>query len=151
MTPRVAILGGPNLDRLGEREPEKYGTTSWAELERLCRTWATELGCAVDFLQTGSEGELVEWIGHHGRQADALVLNAAAYTHTSVAVRDAVAACPVPVVELHLTNPDARESFRRTNLLADVVAAGVRGFGVAGYRLALEGALRLIEAGSRDD
>lgn len=146
MARRVTILGGPNLGRLGEREPEKYGTTSWAELEARCRGWADELGCALEFLQTDSEGQLVDWIADHGRRADALVLNAAAYTHTSVAVRDAVAACPVPVVELHLTNPDAREGFRRTNLLADVAAAGVRGFGVDGYRLALEGALRLAEA-----
>lgn len=144
----VVILGGPNLGRLGEREPEKYGTTSWAELEEACRGWAADLGCRIEFLQTDSEGELVGWIGSHGRRADALVLNAAAYTHTSVAVRDAVAACPVPVVELHLTNPDAREEFRRTNLLADVVAAGVRGFGVEGYRLALDGALRLARSRS---
>lgn len=148
MPVRVVILGGPNLDRLGEREPEKYGTTSWSELEAACREWAGQLECEIEFLQTDSEGELVGWIGCHGRSADALVLNAAAYTHTSVAVRDAVAACPVPVVELHLTNPDAREDFRRTNLLADVVDAGVRGFGVEGYRLALDGALRLIRPGS---
>lgn len=151
MAPRVVILGGPNLDRLGEREPEKYGTTSWAELESACGRWAAELGCGIEFLQTDSEGELVGWIGLHGRQADALVLNAAAYTHTSVAVRDAVAACPAPVVELHLTNPDAREDFRRTNLLADVVTAGIRGFGVEGYRLALDGALRLVEAAGKND
>ncbi len=141
----VVFLGGPNLDRLGEREPEKYGTTSWAELEKLCDGWAGEAGCRITFLQTNSEGELVDWIGRWSREADAIILNAAAYTHTSVAVRDAVAAAPAPVVELHLTNPDGREDFRRTNLLADVVDAGIRGLGITGYRLALWGALALCE------
>ncbi len=147
----VVFLGGPNLDRLGEREPEKYGTTSWSELETMCETWAARAGCRVTFLQTNSEGELVEWIGHWSRQADSIVLNAAAYTHTSVAVRDAVAAAAAPVIELHLTNPDSREAFRRTNLLADVVAAGVRGFGIQGYRLALDGALALCASADESD
>ena len=139
MTLHVAILGGPNLGLLGQREPRIYGTTTWAELEKLCLDWGGELDCRITFLQTDSEGELVGLIGKWGAEADGLILNAAAYTHTSVAVRDAVSATGVPVVELHLTNPAAREEFRKRNLLEDVVVAGIRGFGVQGYRLALEG------------
>jgi len=142
---RVFVLGGPNLGRLGRREPQIYGSTTWEELGRMCAGWAGELGLDLTFLQTDGEGELVALIHRAADEADALVLNAAAYTHTSVAVRDAVAAAGIPVVELHLSNPAAREPLRRTNLLADVVTAAVCGFGVAGYRLALEGAAALLE------
>jgi 3-dehydroquinate dehydratase-2 len=137
--PVVHVLNGPNLSRLGRREPQVYGTTTLAELEELCRGWAAELELALEFAQCEGEGELVRLIHRAGDQAAGLVLNAAAYTHTSVAVRDAVAAIAIPVVEVHLSNPAARESFRRVNLLEDVVYAGVRGFGTEGYRLALAG------------
>jgi 3-dehydroquinate dehydratase II len=129
---------------LGRREPEIYGTTTWAELESLCSGWGREMGCRITFLQTDSEGELVGMIGKWGDEADGLILNAAAYTHTSVAVRDAVSASSVPVVELHLTNPASREDFRKRNLLEDVVVAGIRGFGIEGYRLALAGLVHRI-------
>ena len=144
MTPQVVVIGGPNLGRLGRRQPEIYGATTWPELEARCRRWAADLGLAVEFLQSDVEGELVGMINRAADAADGIILNAAAYTHTSVAIRDAVAAVEIPVVELHLTNPDSRESFRRNNLLADVVTAGVRGFGVEGYRLALEGMVSLV-------
>ncbi len=144
MKPRVFVLGGPNLGRLGTREPEIYGTTTWAELEALCAGWADELGLDLVFLQTDGEGDLVGLIHRACDEGAGLVLNAAAYTHTSVAVRDAVAAAPIPVVELHISNPAAREPLRRTNLLSDVVAAGVCGFGVQGYRLALQGLASLL-------
>lgn len=137
--PRVHVLNGPNLSRLGRREPEIYGTTTLAELEALCRAWAAGLGLDLDFAQCEGEGELVALIHRAGDQADGAVLNAAAYTHTSVAVRDAVSSVAIPVVEVHLSNPASREPFRRQNLLEDVVCAGIRGFGVEGYRLALEG------------
>lgn len=136
---RIHILNGPNLSRLGRREPEIYGTATLAELEALCRGWAAGLGLDVVFGQCEGEGELVALIHRAGDEAAGLVLNAAAYTHTSVAVRDAVSAIGIPVVEVHLSNPAAREPFRRRNLLEDVVYAGVRGFGADGYRLALEG------------
>lgn len=139
MSPRVHVLNGPNLSRLGTREPAVYGTTTLAGLEELCRGWAVALGLDLTCAQCEGEGELVSLIHRAGDRADGLVLNAAAYTHTSVAVRDAVAAIAIPVVEVHLSNPAAREPFRRQNLLEDVVYAGVRGFGVEGYRLALEG------------
>ena len=139
MRPCLHVLNGPNLSRLGRREPEIYGTTTLAELAALCAGWADALGFDLLFEQTEDEGQLVTWIHRAGDQGAGLVLNAAAYTHTSVAVRDAVTSIAVPVVEVHLSNPAAREPFRRQNLLEDVVYAGVRGFGVQGYRLALEG------------
>jgi 3-dehydroquinate dehydratase-2 len=150
VTPVVHILGGPNLGRLGSREPELYGRTSWAELGELCRRWADERDLDIVFAQTDGEGELVRLVQTAGDSAAGLILNAAAYTHTSVAVRDAVAALHIPVIELHLTNPDAREPFRRQNLLADVVTAGIRGFGIEGYRLALTGMAALLAARGGD-
>lgn len=147
MIGRVFVIGGPNLGRLGRRQPEIYGDTTWSELDSLCRGWGGELGLELEFLQSDVEGELVGMIHGAGDQGDGLILNAAAYTHTSVAIRDAVAALDIPVVELHLTNPDAREVFRRENLLADVVTAGIRGFGIDGYQLALVGMAALIKAG----
>lgn len=146
MMPRVFVIGGPNLGRLGTRQPEIYGRTTWSELESLCQGWADEFGLALEFLQSDLEGELVGMIHRAADSADGLILNAAAYTHTSVAIRDAVTAVDIPVVELHLTNPDSREPFRRNNLLADVVTAGIRGFGIEGYRLALSGMKTLVAA-----
>lgn len=151
MTKKVFIIGGPNLGRLGQREPDIYGDTTWAQLETLCGQWSTELGFVAEFLQTDMEGELVGMIHRASDTADGIILNAAAYTHTSVAIRDAVAAAEIPVVELHLTNPDAREPFRRSNLLADVVTAGIRGFGISGYRLALEGLAQLMQDSQSPD
>ncbi|MBK7671521.1 MAG: 3-dehydroquinate dehydratase [bacterium] len=139
MTARVHILNGPNLSRLGRREPQVYGTTTLAELSGLCAGWAAALDLELTFDQCEGEGELVSWIHRAGDQADGLILNAGAYTHTSVAVRDAVTSISIPVIEIHLSNPAAREPFRRQNLLEDVVCAGIRGFGVDSYRLALEG------------
>jgi 3-dehydroquinate dehydratase-2 len=147
MIPSVVVIGGPNLGRLGQRQPEIYGDTTWSELEALCQGWADDFGLAMEFLQSDLEGELVGMINQAADAADGIILNAAAYTHTSVAIRDAVAAVEIPVIELHLTNPDSRESFRRNNLLADVVTAGIRGFGIQGYRLALKGMRTLIGAG----
>jgi len=149
VTPSVHILGGPNLGRLGTRSPELYGHTTWAELADLCAGWADELDLDLTFAQTNAEGELVQMIHRAGDSAAGLILNAAAYTHTSVAVRDAVEALNIPVIELHLTNPAAREPFRRQNLLADVVTAGIRGLGVEGYRLALSGMAGLLERAGR--
>lgn len=144
MTPRLAILNGPNLDRLGRRELNLYGPTTYDELVGLCHEWAAELACEVVVHQANGEGELVGLIHTHGDTADAVILNAAGYTHTSVAVRDAVASVAAPVIELHITNPWSREAFRRRSLLADVVAAGIHGFGIDGYRLALVGAVGLL-------
>lgn len=143
--PRVMILGGPNLSRLGQREPELYGRTTWLELEELCAEWGRDLGLIVDFRQDDSEGELVRLVQLAADSRAGLILNAAAYTHTSVALRDAVASVGIPVVEIHLTNPSSREEFRQTNFLSGVVRAGVFGFGVHGYRMALEGMAVLLQ------
>jgi 3-dehydroquinate dehydratase II len=143
--PLISILGGPNLGRLGVREPEIYGDTTWEELGRQCRDWGSGLGLDVEFSQNDSEGGLVGLVHDAADRCQGLILNAAAYTHTSVAIRDAVASVEIPVIEIHLTNPASREEFRQTNLLTGVVSAGVFGFGVEGYRLALEGmAARLL-------
>lgn len=142
--PLVHVLGGPNLSRLGTREPEVYGHTTWQELRELCLGWADELGLEIVFAQTDAEGDLVQLIQQAGDRAHGLILNAAAYTHTSVAVRDALVTLEIPVIELHLSNPDAREPFRRQNYLADVVTAGIRGFGVQGYLMALEGMASMV-------
>ena len=144
MPPRITVLNGPNLGRLGQREPEIYGDTTAAQLGGLCRDWGADLGCKVEYRQTDGEGELIGLIHTAGDEADGLVLNAGAYTHTSVAIRDAVQAVAIPVVELHISNPAAREPLRRTNLLTDVVTASLQGFGVEGYRLALAGLLALL-------
>jgi 3-dehydroquinate dehydratase-2 len=144
MKPMVFVVGGPNLGRLGTREPEVYGRTTWPELATLCREWAAAAGLELEFLQTDGEGELVGMIHRAADEGAGLVLNAAAYTHTSVAVRDAVAAAGIPVVEVHISNPARREPFRRRNLLSDVVTASVCGFGVDGYRLALDGLAALL-------
>lgn len=141
---RVMVLGGPNLGRLGRREPEIYGETTWAELGALCEKWAHEEGLEIEFLQDDSEGGLVGLIHRAEDEFDGLILNAAAYTHTSVALRDALSALSIPAVEIHLSNPTAREEFRQTNLVSGVVRAGVFGFGVEGYRLALAGIRTLL-------
>lgn len=144
LKPLVMILGGPNLNRLGLREPEIYGSTTWKELETFCQKWAEDSGLRVEFNQDDFEGGMVGLIHKATDGADGLIINAAAYTHTSVAVRDAVAAMDKPVIELHLTNPTSREEFRQTNLLTGVVNGGVFGFGVQGYKLALEGMATLL-------
>jgi 3-dehydroquinate dehydratase-2 len=138
------MLGGPNLGRLGSREPEIYGTTTWDELVTACRGWAADVGYDLAAAQTDGEGQLVGLIHKASDEAAGVILNAAAYTHTSVAVRDAVAACAVPVVEVHLSQYAAREPFRRTNLLADVCRASLSGFGTLGYRFAVEGLAALL-------
>lgn len=145
MSRRIHVLNGPNLSRLGQREPQIYGTTTLAGLAGLCAGWAAELNVELTFDQCEGEGQLVTWIHRAGDMADGLILNAGAYTHTSVAVRDAVLSISIPVIEVHLSNPAAREPFRRRNLLEDVVYAGVRGFGAGGYQLALQGLVSHLE------
>ena len=141
---KIAVLNGPNLGRLGKREPALYGTLDHRQLADDCRAWGAENGHEVRVEQTDGEGDLVRLIHAAGDECAGIVLNAAAYTHTSVAVRDAILAVAVPVVEVHLSNPAARESFRRRNLLGDVVAGTVQGFGAPGYRLALAGLASLL-------
>lgn len=136
---RVGVLHGPNLNLLGRREPERYGSEELDSINRRLAARGTELGVEVDFFQSNIEGELVDWIQRTGSDFGGLLVNAAGYTHTSVAIRDALKAIGTPFVEVHLTNIYARESFRHHSYLSDIAVALVAGFGGDSYLLALEG------------
>lgn len=138
---KVLFLNGPNLNLLGQREPEVYGRTTLADIEAKVRERAVELKITVDFRQSNLEGELVDWIQQAKGKFDVIVLNAAAYTHTSIALRDAIAAVEVPTIEIHLSNVHAREKFRQKSLIAPVCAGQISGFGAKSYLLALEAAV----------
>jgi 3-dehydroquinate dehydratase-2 len=140
---RVAVLHGPNLNLLGTREPEVYGDLTLEEIDRRIAERASELGVDVTTRQSNLEGELVTWIQEADGTADAVILNPGGYSHTSVAIRDAIAAVSVPVIEVHLSNPAAREEFRHTDLVAGVSSGVISGFGWRSYLLALEAALNL--------
>lgn len=133
----VLVLNGPNLGRLGVREPEIYGHTTHEELAGACRGWGDELGLDVEVRQTDSEAELVGWLHEAADARTAVVLNAGAFTHYSYALRDALAQVAAPTVEVHLSNPAARESFRHTSVIAAVVTGSISGFGIESYALAL--------------
>jgi 3-dehydroquinate dehydratase-2 len=135
----VAVLNGPNLNLLGEREPEVYGRVTLAEIESRTREKARALGVECSWTQTNHEGELVDAIQALRGRADGAVINAAAFTHTSLAVRDALLAVRIPFVEVHLSNVFAREPERRRSMLADLAIGVVCGFGAESYRLGLEG------------
>lgn len=130
------ILNGPNLNLLGAREPEIYGRESLAEIEAACRAKADALGLQCDFRQSNNEGELVDWVQEAGAKADGLIINPAGYTHSSVALLDALSALSIPKIELHLSNIHAREPFRRTSVTGAGVDGVVMGFGAAGYVIA---------------
>jgi 3-dehydroquinate dehydratase-2 len=134
----VLVLNGPNLGRLGTREPEIYGSTTHDDLAAACAETAAELGVTVEVRQTDDEATYLGWLHEvAGGGAEAVILNPAAWTHTSVAVRDAAAQLPVPFVEVHLSNPLAREEFRHTSYTAGLATGVIAGFGVDSYRLAL--------------
>lgn len=142
MTPRYLVLSGPNLHRLGRREPSIYGSQTLAEIHEELASYASSRGVSVDCRQSNHEGELVEWIGAAGDEGFAgIVFNPGAYTHTSYALYDAIRACDVAVVEVHLSNPDAREPFRRKSCVAPACLGRVAGFGAHSYRLGLEALL----------
>ncbi len=142
---KLLFLNGPNLNLLGTREPEVYGRTTLAEIETKVRKRAKELGAAVDFRQTNSEGELVNWIHDARGKFQVIVLNAAAYTHTSIALRDAIAAIGIPTIEIHLSNTHARESFRHHSHIAPVACGQIAGFGPTSYVLAVDAAVTVVE------
>jgi len=142
----IAVLNGPNLNMLGEREPEIYGRTSLADIERMIKERARALGVECTWVQTNHEGELVEAIQALKGHADGAVINAAAFTHTSLAVRDALLAVHVPFVEVHLSNIFGREPERRRSLLADLAVGVVTGFGADSYRLGLEGLVGRLQS-----
>ena len=134
---RVLVLNGPNLNLLGTRKPEIYGTTTLADIEQMMRQRAEELGIEMDFMQSNYEGELVEQIQKAKGRYQYLILNAAAYTHTSIAIRDAIEAVELPTIEIHLSNIHAREEFRYNSLIAPVCVGQICGFGAKSYLLAL--------------
>lgn len=140
---KILFLNGPNLNLLGQREPAVYGRTTLAEIEARVRKRAGEVGAEIDFRQTNVEGELINWIQGAKNVYDVIVLNAAAYTHTSVALRDAIAAAGVPAIEVHLSNIHAREEFRHKSLIAPVCRGQIAGFGAMSYVLAVDAAINL--------
>jgi 3-dehydroquinate dehydratase-2 len=142
--PTIYVLNGPNLNLLGTREPEIYGAETLDEIAGALEDQAKELGVAVDVRQSNHEGHLIDWL-HEARAegAKAIILNAGAFTHTSVALHDAVKAIGVPVIEVHLSNPHAREHFRHKSYVAPVATGTIVGFGSLGYKLALDAAARL--------
>ena len=141
MVKPIYVLGGPNLNLLGTREPGIYGRDTLDDIHARLKAQAGDT--PIEARQTNSEGELVTWIQEASREASAVILNAGAYTHTSVALHDALRACAVPVVEVHLSNPAAREAFRQVNYVAPAVNASIAGLGAYGYELALMAALKL--------
>ena len=143
----IHVINGPNLNLLGTREPDVYGHATLADVEKLCRATAERFALTIEFRQSNHEGEIVDWIQAAGRdKAAGLVLNAGAYTHTSVAIHDAIAAIKLPVIEVHISNIFARESFRRRSYVAPVAKASLCGFGIDGYALAITGLAAIIGA-----
>jgi len=136
--PLVYVLNGPNLNMLGQRQPKVYGRATLADVEKLCRARAEALGLAVEFRQTNSEGELVGWIQEARKGASGIVINAGAYTHTSVAILDALLTAEKPVIEVHLSNVFRRESFRHHSYVSPAATGVIVGLGPLGYALALE-------------
>lgn len=141
---KVLVLHGPNLNLLGRRQPEIYGRLTLEQIDRKIRSLAKELGVEVEIRQSNSEGELVNWIQESPKQFGALVINAAAYTHSSVALRDALMAVEIPAVEVHISNIHKREEFRKRSLIADAVVGQIAGFGVQSYLLGLRAAVEYL-------
>ena len=142
---KILFLNGPNLNMLGQSEPEVYGRETLADIEAAVRKRAKELKAKVDFRQSNVEGELVGWIQQAKGKFDVIVLNAAAYTHTSIALRDAIAAVGVPTIEIHLSNVHAREKFRHKSLIAPVCCGQIAGFGSKSYILSVEASVHVNE------
>jgi 3-dehydroquinate dehydratase II len=147
MAKTVYVLNGPNLNLLGTREPKTYGRATLSDVQKLCREAAKRHKLGIEFRQSNHEGEIVDQIHEAGAKAAAgIIINAGAYTHTSIAIRDAIAAVELPVIEVHISNIFARESFRHLSHIAPVAKASLCGFGVAGYALAIDGLAALIDA-----
>jgi len=144
MAGKVLVLNGPNLNMLGTREPDVYGAETLDDIEGKCRVRAADLGLALDFRQSNTEGELVDWVQQARGQFDVLIVNAGAYTHTSVALLDALKAVAIPTIEVHLSNIHQREEFRHNSYVSKAAVGMIAGFGGFGYEMALEAAARLL-------
>ena len=142
--PLIVVLNGPNLNMLGTREPEKYGTATLDDVEALCAEAAEELGLAIDFRQTNLEGELISWVQECRGRAAGIVINPAGYSHTSIALMDALLAVDLPVVEVHITNIHRREAFRHLSYVSRAAVGVICGLGVGGYALALRAIAGII-------
>ena len=141
---KILVLHGPNLNLLGKRQPEVYGRLTLGQINRKIHALAGELGVEVEIRQSNSEGELVTWVQESPKQFGALVLNAAAYTHSSVALRDALTAAGIPAIEVHISNIYKREEFRKRSLIAEAVVGQITGFGVQSYLLGLRAAVEYL-------
>jgi 3-dehydroquinate dehydratase II len=141
----IYILNGPNLNLLGQREPHIYGHDTLATIEALCQTKAKELGFEINFRQSNIEGDLVSWIQEAREKAQGLIINAASYTHTSIALHDAVKAVGLPAIEVHLSNVHAREAFRHHSYMAAATRGVICGFGPQSYTLALEAMAHILK------
>ena len=142
---KILVIHGPNLNLLGQREPDIYGHQSLDEINAGLLALGEKLGLVLETFQSNHEGEIVDRIQQAAAACDGILINPAAYTHTSVAIRDALSLLDIPVVEIHLSNIYRRESFRHKSLIADIAAARISGFGARGYELALEGLAGLLE------
>ena len=140
----ILILNGPNLNMLGTREPETYGTETLDQLENLCQSRAVELGLTIYCRQSNSEGELINWIQKANENHAAIIINAGAYTHTSIAILDALRSADLPVIEVHLSNIFQREDYRHVSFVSKAADGVICGFGSKGYELALEAVAKLI-------
>ncbi|MCL6729096.1 type II 3-dehydroquinate dehydratase [Sphingomonas hankyongi] len=145
MTDTIFVLNGPNLNLLGTREPRIYGTNTLADITAMLEQRAKALKLQLDVRQSNHEGELVDWLHESMAKASAVIINGGGYAHTSIAIRDAVAALPIPVVEVHLSNVYAREGFRRQSMIAQVARGSIVGFGPLSYMLALDAASHLCK------
>jgi len=144
----ILVVNGPNLNLLGVREPSVYGSETLAEIEEACLERADTLGLAVDFRQTNSEGEMIDWVQEARESADGIIINAGGYSHTSIALLDALTASELPIVEVHLSNIHRRESFRHHSYVSHAARGVIVGLGGHGYELALEAMARLLADGS---
>ena len=145
-SPKVLILNGPNLNLLGTREPEIYGATTLADIEAACRRQAGDAGLEVDFRQSNSEGQMVDWIQESRERHDAIIINPGAYSHTSVAILDALQAVGLPVFEVHLSNIHRREAFRHHSYVSQAAQGVICGFGAQGYNMALTAAAQILNS-----
>ncbi|NTS31164.1 type II 3-dehydroquinate dehydratase [Phyllobacterium sp. BT25] len=143
MKQTIFVLNGPNLNMLGKREPGIYGAVTLDDIEAMCRTEAEALGCKIDFRQSNHEGDLVSWIQEAGEQKALVLINPAAYTHTSIALHDAIRAASVTLVEVHLSNIHARESFRHHSYVSSLAKGVICGFGADGYLMGLRALIKL--------